>query len=56
MIRSFLRDEAGSTAVEYALISSLIAMAILGALTVISQDTSAMFDRLASGFTEDPTP
>jgi len=34
MFKSFRKDEAGTTAIEYALIASLIAVAIIGILGV----------------------
>ena len=45
MIMSFLRDESGATAIEYALIASLIGLVIVGAvgdsLTGVFTDVSA---------------
>ncbi len=45
IIRSYFEDETGATAIEYALIASLIAVALVGAL-------SALGTRLSSEFAE----
>ena len=42
-IGRFMSDEAGATAVEYALLSSLIAMALIGALTALGTGLSSEF-------------
>ena len=36
MMRNFFRNERGATAIEYALIASLIGMAIITAVTAVS--------------------
>lgn len=43
MFRSFLRDEGGSTAIEYALIGTLISIIIVGALLTIGSKISIKF-------------
>ena len=41
--RQFLRRERGATAVEYALMASLIALAIIGAVIGLGGSVSAIF-------------
>lgn len=36
MLKAFMADERGSTAIEYGLIASIIVLAIIGSLTAIS--------------------
>ena len=45
---SFLRDESGVTAIEYGLIAGLIAVVIIGAITLVGQDLLAMFNKVAT--------
>jgi pilus assembly protein Flp/PilA len=42
--KQFLRDEAGVTAIEYALIAALIAVAIVTAVTQLGTKVSTTFD------------
>lgn len=44
------RDETGATAIEYALIASLIAVVIVGALLLIGQSLSGIFNSVSNGF------
>jgi pilus assembly protein Flp/PilA len=46
--RTFFSDESGATAIEYALISSLIAIAIIGALTTLGSRLSAEFSEVSA--------
>ena len=48
MLRFFLADERGSTALEYALIASLIAVAIVAAVSLTGQNTATKYDDLAN--------
>jgi pilus assembly protein Flp/PilA len=48
MITKFLRDEQGATAIEYGLIAALIAVVIIGALTVLGTQISSKFTTIAS--------
>ena len=41
--RNFLRDEYGATAIEYALIASLIAVVIIGAVQLVGTKVSTVF-------------
>jgi pilus assembly protein Flp/PilA len=46
--RQFLADERGSNAIEYGLIASLIAVAIIVAVTAVGSDLSALFTTLST--------
>lgn len=43
MLLHLLRDESGATAIEYALISALIAMVIIGAIAAVGGAIKASF-------------
>lgn len=47
MLRSFFVKEEGQGLVEYALILVLIAVVVIGALTVLGQNINGMFESLA---------
>lgn len=40
---SFIKDESGATAIEYALLAGLIGVAIIGAATTLGTDVSNLF-------------
>jgi len=44
MIRKFLKDESGATAIEYGLIAALVAVACIVALEAMGTSLSGMFD------------
>jgi pilus assembly protein Flp/PilA len=44
----FLRDEEGSSAIEYALIAGLVAVAIVVALTALGTDISGLFGTIST--------
>lgn len=46
-IQRFVNDEEGVTAIEYALIASLIAVVIIAAVTLTGQNVRAVFVRIA---------
>lgn len=48
MIGRFLRDETGATAMEYALIGSLISLTIIGGAIMIADEVGALFVRVAT--------
>jgi pilus assembly protein Flp/PilA len=52
MIRRFLRDERGTTAVEYAVIAGLIFLVIIGAIQPIGQTLQETFGDVQTGFEE----
>jgi pilus assembly protein Flp/PilA len=49
MIMKFFRDERGATAIEYALIASLIGLVIIGAVTAIGDSLNGTFNEAAAG-------
>jgi pilus assembly protein Flp/PilA len=47
-LKKMLRDEEGVTAIEYALIAALIAVAIIAALTTLGGKVSNTFDTVSN--------
>ena len=47
-LKKFVSNESGATAIEYALIASLVAVAIIGALTAMSGKLQNTFNEVAS--------
>jgi pilus assembly protein Flp/PilA len=47
-IGSFIANESGATAIEYALLSSLIAVALISALTSLGTKLSSEFHEVSS--------
>jgi pilus assembly protein Flp/PilA len=45
----FFRDERGATAIEYALIASLIGLVIIGAVSAIGDSLNGTFNEAAEG-------
>jgi len=50
LLKSFLVNQSGATAIEYALLAGLIALAIVASLTVIGGKLSGGFNTVASKF------
>ena len=48
LVSRFLKDESGATAIEYGLIASLIAVAIITAATTLGTNISATFNKISS--------
>ena len=46
-VKNFLADDTGATAIEYALIASLIAVAIIVSLTTVSTQLQTVFSEVA---------
>ena len=44
----FWKDEEGATAIEYALIAGLIAVAIIGALSLLGNEIDGLFNRIST--------
>lgn len=44
MFARFLKDESGATAIEYGLIAALIAVAIIGGVTALGNETNNTFN------------
>ena len=51
MIKRFLEDESGVTAIEYGLIASLLFLAIITAVSAFSTNANAMFDKISAAVT-----
>jgi pilus assembly protein Flp/PilA len=47
-VRNFLSDESGVTAIEYALIAALIAVAIIGAVTTVGTNITTVFGEIGA--------
>jgi pilus assembly protein Flp/PilA len=47
-IQRFIRDEEGVTAIEYALIASLIAVVIIAAVRLVGEDVNNTFQSVAN--------
>jgi Flp pilus assembly pilin Flp len=48
--RQLLSDERGATAIEYTIMASGIAMAIIGTLALVSESVRALYDAIAALF------
>ena len=48
----FLKDEAGATAIEYALLAALVAMALVGTLVAVGNSLEAVFGAGTGGPTD----
>lgn len=44
MFNAFMNDESGATAIEYGLIAALVSVVIIGALTVVGGNLTAVFE------------
>jgi pilus assembly protein Flp/PilA len=45
--KQFMRDDSGATAIEYGLIAALIAVVIIGAVTLVGTSLSGTFQTVA---------
>jgi pilus assembly protein Flp/PilA len=52
MLRRFLTNERGATAIEYGLIASLIALAIVGGVTVFAASLQTLWSDVADRISE----
>ena len=50
-IKNFANDESGATAIEYGLIAALIAVGIIGALSLLGPKLAATFSRVTTELT-----
>jgi len=48
ILKTFLADENGATAIEYGLIAALIAVVVIGALTTIGTNLDTKFTSIAT--------
>lgn len=47
-MKSFVRSQKGATAIEYALIAALIAIAMLAGLTLVGNKTGGQYNNVAN--------
>ncbi len=47
LMRRFLKDEGGATAIEYALIVAVLSLAIVGGLSQVTNSMTGMFSNTA---------
>ena len=50
ILKNFLKDESGATAIEYGLIAALISIAIVAGATTLGSELSGSFNATAEGF------
>jgi pilus assembly protein Flp/PilA len=48
LVKKFLNDDSGATAIEYGLIASLIAVVIIGAVTTVGNKLTTTFTEISS--------
>lgn len=48
LLVNFWKDEDGATAIEYGLIAGLIAVAIIGALLLVSDELKTLFGKITT--------
>lgn len=51
LIRNFINDDSGATAIEYGLIAGLISVVIIIAVTTVGENLTATFESVASALT-----
>lgn len=56
LAESFVQDESGVTAVEYALIAGMLSIVIIVAAATLGDNLQAAFDRVAEKVTAATTP
>ncbi len=47
MLVKFLKDESGATAIEYGILAGLIAVFIIGAVSLLGTELSGVFNRIS---------
>ncbi len=48
LMKRFIREEDGVTAIEYGLIAALIAVVIIATVTFVGEELSTIFNRIAN--------
>jgi pilus assembly protein Flp/PilA len=48
LIKSFIKDDSGATAIEYGLIAALVAVGIIGAASTLGTKIAATFNKAAT--------
>ncbi|RDK06193.1 Flp family type IVb pilin [Cupriavidus lacunae] len=51
MLKQFLRDEEGVTAIEYGLIAALIAIVIIASVQIVGTQLNSVFSKIGSALT-----
>ena len=51
LVKRFLRDEGGATAIEYGLLVAVIAVVIVGAAIIVGTNLSTLFNEIATCLT-----
>lgn len=49
-LRDFTSDESGATSIEYALIASIVSLAVIGGLTGVRASLIEVFNSVVAGF------
>lgn len=52
LLRAFIRDESGATAIEYGLIAALVSVAIIGILGTLGDELLATFTEVQAGIAD----
>lgn len=52
MLRRFLQDEGGATAIEYGLIAALLFLGIVGAITAYGDSMTGMYEKIRDNTAE----
>ncbi|MFG1420705.1 Flp family type IVb pilin [Roseixanthobacter liquoris] len=52
LFKPFLKDESGATAIEYGLIAGMIAVVIIGAVTIIGTQLNTTFGTIGTKLTD----
>ncbi len=50
-LANFLKDESGATAIEYGLIAALLSVTIIGTVTTVGTNLTAVFTSVSTGLT-----
>ena len=60
MLKRFLRDDSGATAIEYGLIAALVAVAAIAGFSAVGTDLETLFNDISNQLVpppaEDPPP
>lgn len=56
LLRRFIRDEKGATAIEYGLIAALVAIAAIAALDAVGSELTDTFERVQTELETANTP
>ena len=54
LLKDFIKDESGATAIEYGLIAGLIAVAIIATLFSLGEEIQTLFEKIKTGLQKAP--